>query len=170
MIVIVEGIDRVGKSTLVDRIQKATGFTVYHNNTDFQLEKMDNDNETDKMLKMLQMYNIGKPGVIFDRFHWTDFVYGCLQRDYSFTKALQNKDKIETELRVQKAVIVLVKPTDIEESSLQHGRDLSRHEQLFELLFNESKLKKLSCTYNTIYDAQKWVHNEMNDYLNGGKW
>lgn len=170
MIVIVEGIDRVGKSTLVDRIQKATGFTVYHNNTDFKLEQMDNDNETDKMLKMLQIYNVGKPGIIFDRFHWTDFVYGCLQRNYSFTKALENKDKIETQLRIQKAVIVLVKPTDIGESSLQHGTSLARHEQLFELLFNESKLNKLTCTYDTIYDAQKWVHDEMNNYMNGGKW
>lgn len=168
MIVIVEGIDRVGKTTLVNRIKKATGFAVYHNNTDFRLDRMDNDNETDKMLKMLQVYDIGKPGIIFDRFHWTDFVYGCLQRDYSFTKALENKDKIEAVLRMQKAVIVLVKPTDIGESSLQHGRDLLRHERLFEFLFDESKLNKISCTYNTIGDAQKWVHDEMNIYLNGG--
>lgn len=170
MIIIVEGIDRVGKTTLVNRIQKATGFTVYHDNNVFGVNKMDNENETDKMLKMLEVYKVGKPGIIFDRFHWTDFVYGCLQRNYSFTRALENKDLIETELRVLKAVIVLVKPTDIEESSLQHGSDLSRHEQLFELLFSESRLDKLSCTYDTIYDAQKWVRDSVDRYQNGGKW
>lgn len=170
MIVIVEGIDRVGKTTLVDRLKRETGFAIYHDGMNFPVEKRDNDNETDKMYKMLQVYKAGKPDIIFDRFHWTDFVYGCLQRDYSFAKALRNKDLLETELWIQKAVIVLVKPTNIEESSLQHGSDLSRHEQLFELLFNESKLKKITCTYHTISEAQKWVHEEINNYMLGGKW
>ena len=137
----------------MDRIQKATGFTVYHNNTDFHLEKMDNDNETDKMLKMLQMLRMPR-----------------MLKMQQTLRLLQMLRMLQTELRIQKAVIVLVKPTDIGESSLQHGKDLSRHEQLFELLFNESKLKKISCTYDTIYDAQKWVHDEMNNYMNGGRW
>lgn len=170
MIIIVEGIDRVGKTTLVNKIQHDTGFKVYHNNTDFKLEKMDNDNETDKMLKMLQIYEAGKPDIIFDRFHWTDFVYGCLQRDYCFAHALANKDKIEAQLRMHKAMIVLVKPTNITESSIQHGLDLARHEMLFDMLYHESKLNKTFCTYNTFPDVQKWIRDGVNSYVNGGKW
>lgn len=165
MLIIVEGIDRVGKSTLVNKIQEATGFVTYHDDSGFCLDKMDNDNETDKMLKMLQIYNLRKPGIIFDRFHWTDFVYGCLQRNYPFERALENKDRIEEKLIALDAVIVLVKPTDIEESSQQHGRDLSRHEQLFEFLFRESKLKKRDCVYDTIDYTSKWVFGRVNNYL-----
>lgn len=167
MIIIVEGIDRVGKSTLIEKIKNETNFHVYKDDCKFSFDKMDNDNETDKMLKILKMYSYGTPGVIFDRFHYTDFVYGCLERNYQFKNALINKDKIESQLKVLKACLILVEPTDVEQSSMQHGSDLRRHQTLFKMLFDESKLEKFVCNYETFYDAIKWTKDEVNYYLNG---
>lgn len=163
MVIIVEGIDRVGKTTLVNMLHKATGFPVYKNNTEFKLENMDNENETDKMIKMLQICALGNVDIIFDRFHWTDTVYGCLQRGYLLNTALQNKDKIEGVLAEMKAVVCLVRPTDIVNSSKQHGCDLHRHSDLFNMLFNESQLDKIGCTFPTLKDVEKWVNLKINE-------
>ena len=70
MILIVEGIDRVGKSTLVEKLKKMVGFYPYHNDTNFKVEVMDNDNETDKLLKMLLICDASDPLIVFDRFHF----------------------------------------------------------------------------------------------------
>lgn len=167
MIVIVEGIDRVGKTTLVKRLERELGFKVYKDNASFKFENMDNENETDKMLKMLQICNLCNCDIIFDRFHWTDMVYGCLNRGYNFKRALENKDKIEMELRNSKAIIILVKPTDITESSIQHGSSLHRHNHLFNMLFVESYLDRYECTYDNLHEAEMWAKEQMNKRLKG---
>ena len=50
-------------------------------------------------------------------------------------------------------------PTDIESSSKQHGKDLSKHAKIFEAVFDDSKIKKFKCDYNTLSDAVRWAIN-----------
>ena len=86
MLIIVEGIDRVGKTTLCNMLKDKLGFKIYkHKNNNFNYSKMDNDNETDKMLQLLDLYEqIGSDvNIVFDRFHWSDFVYGKIERNYN---------------------------------------------------------------------------------------
>ena len=170
MIVIVEGIDRVGKSTLVDRIHRNINFPVYNHvsigSRNFDVIK--NAEETDKFLQVIEVCNLSHANIIFDRFYMSDFVYGCIQRHYDFTEALKNKDEIEMRLRKLDALLILVKPVNIEESSLQHGRDLSRHKRLFDFLYEESKLLKMEVTYDSLYKAEKWVKEQFNHFMNNG--
>ena len=52
MIIIVEGIDRVGKTTLCEKLNKELKIPIYkHKNNQFYYNLMDNKNETDKMLQ-----------------------------------------------------------------------------------------------------------------------
>lgn len=157
MIIIVEGIDRVGKTTLVNKLHEMTGFPVYKNNTDFKLENMDNENETDKMIKMLQICELSKANIIFDRFHWTDMVYGVVQRGYDYDIAIKNKIIIEDMLARMGALIVLVKPTDVLKSSEQHGSSLLKHDYLFDTLFDQSAMLKCACTFKTLDYAATWI-------------
>lgn len=161
MIIIVEGIDRVGKTTLVNRIHMETNYPVYRHVGDRDFTKVQNEVETDKFLQLIEMCKITHSTVIFDRFHWSDFVYGSVQRHYDFTTALKNKDKIESVLKEQGAIIILVCPTDIERSSYEHGIDLHRHEHLFQFAFSESKIDKFICTYETINEAALWVKDKI---------
>lgn len=165
MILIVEGIDRVGKSTLVEKLKKMVGFYPYHNDTNFKVDIMDNDNETDKLLKMLLICDASDPLIVFDRFHWTDYVYGTLERGYNNYKAVSNLKLLESELKKRDARIIFVVPTDIESSSKQHGKDLSIHQEVFEALFNLTKLKKCCCDYNGIDHAVEWARRELNEYI-----
>lgn len=157
MVIIVEGIDRVGKTTLVNMLHNVTGFPVYKNNTSFRLEDMDNENETDKMIKMLQVCQLTNANIIFDRFHWTDLVYGVVQRGYDYDIATKNKILIEDMLEKMGALIILVKPTDVYASSEQHGGNLFYHDGLFNTLYDQSHMLKYSCRFPTLDSAKQWV-------------
>lgn len=159
MIIVVEGIDRVGKTTLVNTLQKVTGFPVYKNCTSFKLEEMDSDNEADKMLKMLQVCELSGADMIFDRFHWTDTVYGCLQRGYNVKNAMANLKAVESKLNEMEAIIILVRPTNVNKSSAIHGSDLKAHSQMFDMLFNVSNARKIACDFNTLGIAAQRVND-----------
>lgn len=158
MIIIVEGIDRVGKTTLCNMLQKHTNFPIYkHNSYRFDYSKMDNLNETDKMLQLLDLYSILNGNVIFDRFHWSDCVYGIIDRGYNFNIAFDNEAKIDKKLRELDAIIIYVLPTDIEASSLEHGKDLAEHKIMMDTCFVLSKIKKYKCTYLSLEETVKEV-------------
>lgn len=161
MLIIVEGIDRVGKTTLINLIHKKINFPIYRHVGRRDFSKIDNDVETDKFMQILEICKLSDSNIIFDRFHWSDFVYGCLQRNYNEVNAVINKSAVEDFLQKLHAVIILVKPTDIASSSKQHGVDLTKHEQLFEYVFDISNLNKFVCTYENLEDAVNWVCSEL---------
>lgn len=169
MIFIVEGIDRVGKTTLIDRFIKSTNikkFNAYFPEL-VPPSKFDNFNETDKYLREILLCKMFESDIVFDRLHLTDFVYGCIERHYDFTAALENFKLIERELLSQKAMLILVKPTDIKLSSQSHGKDLSVHEGLFEMAYNMSKLTKIKCDYTTLLEAENIMKNALRAQYSG---
>lgn len=160
MIVIVEGIDRVGKTTLCDMLSKEIDFPTFKHDSKFDYSKMDNENETDKMLQMLTICKIGNVSVVFDRFHLSDFVYGVLDRGYDKEKAYFNFLDIEKNMQKENTLLVLVEPTDIKISSEKHGKDLSEHNKMFKCLFKKSVLKKIKCDYKTLNNAINFIMEE----------
>ena len=158
MIIIVEGIDRVGKTTLCKKLSLQTNIPIYkHKRSNYS--EMKNDVETDIMLQLIDLYKLLGGHIIFDRFHWSDFVYGILERNYSVAKAYDNANKIESELR-QNAIIIYVKPIDINRSSNEHGSDLTQYNALMDLLAKYSELKVYTCNYNTIDSTIEEVIND----------
>ena len=161
MLVIVEGIDRVGKTTLCEKLSEKLNVPIYkHKNEQFNYSKMDNENETDKMLQLLDMYSILDGDVIFDRFHLSDFVYGTIERKYDLIKSEENVKKIEEKLKELNAILVLIVPTNVKESSEKHGKNLIEYAVTFENLFNESKIKKLKCNFYSLDEAVEFIFVE----------
>lgn len=149
MLIIVEGIDRVGKTTLCNMISKSFGIKIFkHDSKLFKLEKMDNDNETDKAIKIYELCKLLKGNLILDRSYWSDFVYGVLERDYSILDALENLKKIESVYK-NGVIIVYVKPVDLRFSSNLHGADLKKYNDLFESVRKGTKCKVIDCTYES---------------------
>lgn len=162
MVIIVEGIDRVGKTTLCKKLSEATGVTIFKHNSDlFDYSKMDNNNETDKEIQMLEVAKIGNVNLIFDRFYFSDFVYGTFERNYRLYSSLENFEKVENQLKDMDAILVLINPTDIESSSKQHGKDLSPYFHLFNFLFGISSIKKMKCDYNSIDEVVNKIKGEI---------
>lgn len=161
-IIVVEGIDRVGKSTLANAIcdwheyDSHGRFHVFkHDNGMFDYKDMDNNNETDKMFQLIEMVKLFSGNVIFDRFHLSEFVYGLCEREYKFSTAYNNMLLIDDMLEKLGAVLVYVKPTSLLWSSQKHGKSLDKHNMLMEAAFNDSSMKKVVTDFKSISDDNR---------------
>ena len=163
MIIIVEGIDRVGKTTLCNALSKATGIPIYkHHNAVMSYSDMDNYNETDKMLQLIDVCNITKSDIIFDRFHFSDYVYGILERDYESVSAIEHLKLIDNVLRKSNALLLLMQPTDIKRSSEEHGKDLTPYFKLMQNAYRLSTMNMIMCNYNSMQDIVDYVKERYN--------
>jgi len=155
MIIIVEGIDRVGKTTLCKKLSEELGIPIHKYKGLIEYNKMNNTEETDKILSNLRILNETKSNIIFDRLYMTDYVYGNIERNYNPRESAKNLSLIENEIKnINDVILIYVVPTDINESSKQHGKDLKKYDELFYNLFKESKIEnKFRCNYNTMNEA-----------------
>lgn len=163
MIVVVEGIDRVGKTTFCNKLHELTGWPIYkHDNKQFRYEDMNTMDETDKMLQMIDLLDAvddqldsHNKGIIFDRFHFSDYAYGCKYRKgYDSMDGIENVFMIEDRLKEakQEACLVLMYDKDgPERASIEHGDDLSLIDDMMNRLYEASSLRKIKCTYHDIF-------------------
>ena len=162
MLIIVEGISRVGKTTLCNKIKNKFGIPIYkHNKSLTDYSEMSDNNEVEKMLCMLDMYKTIPSDIIFDRFHFSNAVYGILLRNYDKVAAFENIIKIESYIKQLEIECILIKvsPNNIEESSRQYGKDLRPFENLMSELYDNSILNKYNCTYNTEEELINKIEN-----------
>lgn len=162
MLIIVEGISRVGKTTLCNKIKNKFGIPIYkHNKSLIDYSEMSDNNEVEKMLCMLDMYKTIPSDIIFDRFHFSNAVYGILLRNYDKVAAFENIIKIESYIKQLEIECILIKvsPNNIEESSRQYGKDLRPFENLMSELYDNSILNKYNCTYNTEEELINKIEN-----------
>lgn len=163
MIVIIDSIDRVGKTTLANKIADSLGAKIYkHSEKNKDYSKMNDESETSAMLAMIDLYKLNPENkIIFDRFHLSNTVYGIINRDYDKTSAYENFVKIDDALaELDDVYLVKVDPTDITRSSKEHGSDLSRHKSMFDELYGLSNIKtKKTCTYLTMDDIVEFFKN-----------
>lgn len=160
MIIIVEGIDRVGKTTLVNKLN-----LMVDNSKILKLDRLmgnSNISEKAKDLNLGRAYGLveamnlnTKDNIIIDRFHLTEAVYNTLREnsesDCLSIKSLEYFTSVENMMVKNNYILVLVQPTDIEKSSKEHGSDLSTHKEFFDYLFNNTDIgNKYICDYNNI--------------------
>lgn len=149
MIVVVEGIDRVGKTTLCNKLSKTFGYKVFkHDGSEFDYSLMDNTNETDKMYQLIELMKLTGGDIIFDRFHLSEFAYGVVNRFYDVNKAYENMLFIDDVLSKTESLLIKVKPVDIKRSSEEHGVDLTLYNGLIETGYEASKMHKCEATYD----------------------
>ena len=161
MIIIVEGIDRVGKTTLCNKLKKEFDLPIYNHvcNGRREYSKINNFTETDKLLQMIELCRITNASVIFDRFYFTDFVYGIIERNYDIDFAVYNFRKLDEYIsQINDVFLIYVLPTDVKQSSEEHGKPLAKYDEGFFKLFQESKIKnKWRCTYNTMDEVISFI-------------
>lgn len=157
-IVIVEGIDRVGKTTFVNIMQNKYGYnlvsskfndTSYRNSVDIIKGKfLPEILETEKIWSVISVLKAIPPNskIIIDRFHLSEYVYGKCDRNYINS----SWEQIDQALYELGSLLVYIKPTDIKWSSIKHGEDLSRHLYVFDQLLKITKLQTLTADHNTL--------------------
>lgn len=158
-IIVVEGIDRVGKTTIANMIRDNMDvephlkFSLFkHDESFISYNQMDSDNEADKMSQLLTIADTFGNNVIFDRFHLSDFVYGVVNRGYKFSKAYSNMQSIDIMLSEMRSILVYVMPVDLKRSSNEHGSSLEMHHRLMEAAFEDSFMNKIAVDYSVVED------------------
>lgn len=149
MIVIVEGIDRVGKTTLCNKFVEH-GFKLFKDSY-FEGMEITKDIALEKLNTSLRFLEIFKnENIVIDRFHITEFVYGALERNYTSSEV----EFIDKELALLDAVLILVNPVnaeDLDRASRGHGKDLTIYNSIFNTFYKVSSIKrKHICDFNSI--------------------
>ena len=160
MVIIVEGIDRVGKTTLCKKLESVLGYKRFRDDFRYYGSYTDISVNTDKINTLMNLIE-GKfvDNIILDRFHLTEYVYGVVDRDY-INKSMLN---IDERLGAMSNVIMLyVEPTDINISSQQHHKDLKEYYNLMNVFAKASYIPTLPLKYkdiNSVVDALRCLKN-----------
>lgn len=170
MVIIVEGIDRTGKTTLIKRMEEEI-----EGSKKFKAERIvvpyTNKEENNLLnygycMGQVQLFNETYANskdrhIIIDRFHWTEYVYTKIQRDNKLEQYYVRNIELEMLKNKPGYLMILMMPVDIKVCSRKHGSDLSEHQKLFEKLYKESNLLKYKSTYfsndMTIETVKKFI-------------
>ena len=153
MIVVVEGIDRVGKTTLVNKLVKA-GFIKLKDEfiiNEF-VEKFD-DYSIGKCESFVQAAkNLEEQGhnVVIDRLHLTEYVYGTIRNRGVNEQAVWAIDMILTNLN---AILCYVRPSNIEISNNEAGLNQEKYDEMFEFATKLSSIRSVVTDYNHLDEA-----------------
>lgn len=160
MIVIVEGIDRVGKSTfckmLQDKGYKLLDSKIHTDQFDVGAEVYDRlqEERTVAQAQLLSLLDKSEK-IVIDRFHLSQAVYGLYERNRCTWPHMQ----LLEEFLCKNAILVYIKPTDILQSSARHGKNLTEHATYFDMLYDISSLQKVYGTYYSLDELLKQVED-----------
>lgn len=161
MLIIFEGIDRVGKTTLLNKISETYNIPKFKDNymsfSGFKMGSKFNVSPTrescvvniERMNCLLNyVESVGKTeNLLIDRFHMSEYVYDKLERNEDIYEAFEQLDERIARLN---SLIILVDPIDIVRSSSLHGKDLTKHKEEFDILFEKTKCRKVRTNWNDI--------------------
>lgn len=158
MILLVEGIDRVGKSTLCDKLSKTTGAVVFRANSTQFVRNSSKDiyNEADKAYKLYKLAHDAGSDVIFDRMHLSDAVYAILRRGFDLESSLEvfkNVDEVASAYGVN---VIYIKPDEqggLSRCEKMAGESLEQDLKLFDRVYDKSVCNKVCIHTSDIDDA-----------------
>lgn len=150
MIVVVEGINGVGKTKFCERLHNKTGIPSYCENISIADMKVmySSNGETirsimvEKMLTALEVLKETESDMIFDRFHLTEWVYGWIERNATIRSGISKVDDMLSDMG---AKIVLFHPVDIAQINEKYKKDFTEYEKMFSKI--KSKCDIINCTY-----------------------
>lgn len=187
MIIIVEGVDRVGKTTLCEMIEEyyadIMNIRRFKDDTRYVHNYLNKEVNTEKNNTIVNMIEQGViENIILDRFHITEFVYGVVERSYKnvdmidIDRRLADIDKPDTPVDDENneddidpgmsydghihndVVLIYVVPVDIKRSSEEHGYNLERHLRWYNDFYDNTLIKnKIKVDYETLELALDFI-------------
>lgn len=184
MIIIIEGIDRVGKTTLCEMIENRyrdiVDFRRFRDDTRYSHNYLNREVNTEKINTLQNLLETGFiENIILDRYHITEFVYGGIERSYKnedmfdIDRRLAELDKKDTldeeEQEVDPGmmftgevhndvVLIYVVPVDIKTASESHGHNLERHLEWYNDFYRRTLIsRKVEVDYNTFDIALEFL-------------
>ena len=159
MVIILEGVNKVGKTTVADML-KTIGFMTYYNRQLLTFEnthsaKWHTKGQIDAITQMLNLMHESEVNIDFvlDRFHLSEMVYGKLDRKYAATYLKAVDERLA---KIGAKLIYMV--DDIESVNQRTGKDMYSYCVAFDQAFIESKMDKTMYNLkNPISELLKWI-------------
>lgn len=139
MIIIVEGVDRVGKSIFCRDLSKVTGYALFEDNFLYSVTKKSASEKIITSLNLFKSLLDVNQGVVVNKFHLTELVYGYKDRGYDNSSFIFS---IDSELSSLDSYLIFIKSEDIKKSSQESGKDLDEYEKMLGGAYLRSKMKK----------------------------
>lgn len=152
MLILIEGIDRVGKSTLAEKLHQAIDGSIlldrgFDDNIAKSIKMGHSQSTTNaRELELINVYESMMEAnhntvLIVDRFHLSTALYESVLRN-NYTNAMIASKQIDRYFAGRKDIVLIhVKPSDIELSSKLHGSDLSNDARFMQTLVDNSFIK-----------------------------
>ena len=165
MIVVVEGIDRVGKTTLVNSLKKQ-GFvdmkdefiidkSFVSNFPDYSLGKCDS------FVAIAKKLNSEGKNVVIDRLHFTELVYGKTVRNSANVIGCLAIDMCLANLG---AVLCIMEPTNIDLSNELAGENQSEKNELFDIYSKLSSMNVIYSNFKMIEATTSYLCKQASEY------
>ena len=159
MIVVVEGIDRVGKTTLANKLRNSgfvylkDEFVLYKS---FIKEFKDYSvGKCDSFVALLKQLNESGKNVVVDRLHLTELAYGNIKRNGEVNE--QACLALDMILANMGAYLCYVKPSNIELSNELAGCNQEKLHEAFEFYYKLSSMRKIVCDYENVDNAVAYI-------------
>lgn len=145
MVIIVEGIDRVGKTTLCKKLSSNIGYPIFKKEREGYDLSLTDDYKIfmnyGNAMGFVELVNNGlAKDFIFDRFHWTEAVYGEIDRGDEYASHYMSLVEESMLQHSENWLMVYFRPEDIKRSCEEHGSDLIKHYLMYEELLKGTKL------------------------------
>ena len=155
MIVIVEGLNRTGKTTVCDWLHVLKGFMIYKDTTFVHHGSSDDWRPMAKglMYAIVKMLPFVPHDLVIDRFHLTELAYGLADRGY----CIDYFELVDRLLFDHDARLIYMTDT-LSNIEARVGRDLSLHYLVMEHAYQRSVLKKTQfCLSDGIGKLSEWL-------------
>lgn len=155
-IVVVEGIDRTGKSTFCEKLSNELGYKIFRAPTTVLVNNQQKDfvNEADKCLKLATLAAISGQDIVFDRLHFSDAVYSITRRNF-YQPAVEDIFRtVDKEIaRMPVHVVYFIPDADgIEGCEARAGESLKNDKEVFDWCYDVSKCMKSKARFSEIDD------------------
>lgn len=165
MLIIVEGIDRVGKTTLCNLLNKKLGFRVFKDvwtADEYDSEVSDTTSyaigKFESTLTCFKLFLDDNEGLVCDRLHFTEYVYGALDRHGLSEDYILNYDMLIEHLF--HPLLIWVKSENMEQSCHEAEKDLRAHEALFGQMYDSTFIKnKIITSYSNLCEVVQKIHD-----------
>lgn len=164
MIVILDGIDRVGKTTVANLLCRDLGFNKLTIQNEFPYNSKEHNIDINSaIIGMLKIVDRDKERIVIDRFIMTEMVYSIIDRKDNEVFAFEIFMKQALELsKLDNIIMAWVKPYDIDMSIALHGSDLRLHNSLFGDAFELYSGNKICFTLKNAEGFISYIKKELN--------
>jgi len=167
MIVIVEGVDRVGKTTLINKLNKEIPSMILKDANICSKDYKDKDfkvfslGKLDTSVCFLEQLSDDMNLILVDRLHLTELAYGIALKRGTEQEKIQELDDRLAEMG---AILIYVDPAHPEWSDEQAGEDQTERVEILRGLYNTTKLEKYRTNFEELDEMVRILKNRLGAY------